>query len=440
MDEDRTEGAALRLGAFAITLVALGWGWWLAVRPLLAFALAALTVLWLLRRWPRVAARGIRCERRMGGSALEDEELPVEFRLENHTWLPLFCPEVEDRFTPDKLPRRHALVWPHLPGWSAALARYQGRCYSRRGTFAIGPATVRLTCPVGLFRAEVEPGPPAALIVYPALEVLPELTAGGASRAAHLGGAGRREAGEGDVVHGVRDHRAGDPLRRVHWPTTARRGRLAILELERHVAREVTLFLDLCPASMRGLGRQSSLEVAVRALGSVAARLLAQGARVGLVAEGAQPVRVAAGRGPLQLTRILEVLARVKPDGALPLPRLLEQAGDEVPPGGGAWVFVGDPELDGPALLPALLALRARRAEVTAVLMDPTTFRRLHALPDGLRPPPLEDLAERFAAQGVRVHVLRAGEPFGPSLGAPWAGRPRIRVLRRSGAGAGGAG
>ena len=431
-DPEQPSGAGLRLGALCVALLSLGWGLWLAARPLTAFGIAALTVLWLLRRWPRLAAAGVRCERRMGQAALEDEELPVEFRLENHTWLPLFCPQVEDRFAPDKQPRRQAWVWPVLPPWSAASARYQGRCYSRRGTFAIGPATVRLTCPVGLFQAAVEPGPPAALVVYPALEALPELAAGGASRAAHLGGAARREAGEGDVVHGVRDHRAGDPLRRVHWPTTARRGRLAILELERHVAREVVLFLDLSPGSMRGLGRQSTLEVAVRAVGSVAARLLAQGARVGLLGAGAQPVRVAPGRGPLQLTRILEVLARVKPDGALSLPELVSSAGDEVPPGGGAWVVVNDPELDGEALLAPLLAMRARRAEVTLVLLDPATFRRLHPLPGNGPPTGLEELAQRFSAHGLRVHVLRAGEPFGPALGAPWAGRPRIRVHRRA--------
>lgn len=431
-EEAAGAGPGTRLGALMLALLALAWGLWLGSRPLLAFGVAALALLWLLRCWPRLAAARLRVTRSMGGAALEDEELPVEFRLENHTWLPLFAPEVEDRFAPDKLPRRQAWVWPLLPPWSAAAASYRGRCYSRRGTFAIGPATVRVSCPVGLFQAEVEPVPPAPLVVYPALEPVPELPGHGASRTALLGGVSRREPGEGDVVHGVRDHRPGDPLRRVHWPTSARRGRLAILELERHVAREAVIFLDLCAGSLRGLGRQSTLEVAVRAAGSIAARLLNEGARVGLVAEGREPVRVAPGRGPLQLVRLLEVLARIKPDGALRLPDLLHAAGDEVPPGGAAWVLVGDPELDGLDLLEPLLVLRARRADVSAVLLDPVTFRRLHGPPDRAAPR-LDELAPRLSAQGVRVHALRAGEPFAPALAAPWAGRPRVRVVRTRG-------
>lgn len=50
-----------------------------------------------------------------------------------------------------------------------------------------------------------------------------------------------------DVVRGVRDHRAGDPLRRVHWPTTARTGRLIVKELEepRRAHATVLLVVDL---------------------------------------------------------------------------------------------------------------------------------------------------------------------------------------------------
>lgn len=434
-EENEGPGAGMRIGALAMVCLALGWGTWLQVRPLLAFGVAALFVLGLLWRWPRVAAARLSVRRRMGAAALEDEELPVEFELINASRLPLLAPEVADRFTPDKLPHRRAVVWPLLPGRSAARASYRGRCFSRRGTFAIGPATVRLTCPVGLFATDVGPLEVAPLVVYPALESLPEVPPGGASRAALLGGAARREPGEGDVVHGVRDHRSGDPLRRVHWPTSARRGRLAILEMERHVSREVVLFLDLSPATLRGLGRQSTLEVAVRVVGSLAARLLEQGARVGLVADGKEPIRIGPGRGPLQLVRILEVLARVRPDGALSLPALLDLAANEVPPRGGAIVVVADPELDGPALLAPLLALRARRAEVTAVLLDPAGFRRLHPAPEGAPVPTLAEVAEALSGQGVRVHVLRSGEGFAPGLAAPWTGRPRIRItLAREGA------
>lgn len=44
-----------------------------------------------------------------------------------------------------------------------------------------------------------------------------------------------------EMVRGVRDHRTGDPLRLVHWPATARTGRLMVKELEEPADLRATL-------------------------------------------------------------------------------------------------------------------------------------------------------------------------------------------------------
>jgi len=54
-----------------------------------------------------------------------------------------------------------------------------------------------------------------------------------------------RPAAVGDVVRGVRDYVPGDPLRRVHWPNSARRGDLVVKEVEEPGAPRLVVALDL---------------------------------------------------------------------------------------------------------------------------------------------------------------------------------------------------
>jgi uncharacterized protein (DUF58 family) len=54
-----------------------------------------------------------------------------------------------------------------------------------------------------------------------------------------------RPAAMGDVVRGVRDYVPGDPVRRVHWPSSARRGDLVVKEVEEPGAPRLVVALDL---------------------------------------------------------------------------------------------------------------------------------------------------------------------------------------------------
>ncbi len=63
------------------------------------------------------------------------------------------------------------------------------------------------------------------------------------------GGGTARPHRSGELTRAVRDHRAGDPLRQVHWPATARHGRLMVRDLEQPAERSVQLVVDLGPLS-----------------------------------------------------------------------------------------------------------------------------------------------------------------------------------------------
>src|SRR5690606_20066296 len=92
---------------------------------------------------------------------------------------------------------------------------------------------------------------------------------------------------QGELTRAVREHRPGDPLRHVHWPATARHGRLMSRELGQPGARAVGVVAELGP-----LGGAD----AERAAGSAAhavAGLRDRGAQVELVTRG--PTGVVSG-------------------------------------------------------------------------------------------------------------------------------------------------
>ena len=112
-----------------------------------------------------------------------------------------------------------------------------------RGRYAF--ETVRLTIedPFGLARASLEQGEPQALVVYPRLVALDRLFSEGGAHAQD----GRRlllRRPTGYELHSVREYAEGESLRKVHWRSTARRGRLMVKELEDAPRDEVAVLLD----------------------------------------------------------------------------------------------------------------------------------------------------------------------------------------------------
>jgi uncharacterized protein (DUF58 family) len=126
--------------------------------------------------------------------------------------------------------------------------------------------------------------------------------------------------GEGTEFAKVRAFQPGDRLRRIHWPVSARTGRLHVTATYADEDALVVVLLDAVNdiGESGGVdGAESSMDVAVRAAASVAEHFLQRGDRVGLRAFGAWGVsRVPAGSGRLHLRRIIDTLCLVEPGSA----------------------------------------------------------------------------------------------------------------------------
>jgi uncharacterized protein (DUF58 family) len=166
-------------------------------------------------------------------------------------------------------------------------------------------------------------------------------------------------------ISGVRAYERGDPLNRVNWRATARTGQLHSKVYEPSTVAGATLLLEFHTAVHERKHEPHRSELAVTAAASIANAVYLLGQQIGLVTNGRDavdrirqegwahdyrsrsaalasagmrdksdrlaPLVVPTRRGPEQLRRILETLARVELTDGLPLPALIEEAGSRLP-------------------------------------------------------------------------------------------------------------
>ena len=108
-------------------------------------------------------------------------------------------------------------------------------------------------------------------------------------------------AGSGTELFGIREYRPGDPLRRIHWRSSAKRGELIVREYEPPGVQTLGIFCDPEPPT-----REIADQIA-RLAASEAWDCLRDGGRVVLSAPGLEPSRPDESRS---LWALLEWLAR----------------------------------------------------------------------------------------------------------------------------------
>ena len=124
-----------------------------------------------------------------------------------------------------------------------------------------------------------------------------------------------RRPGDGSEFADIRPFQRGDRLRRVHWPVSARTGQIHVRTTYAEQDTEVLLIVDALVdvgVSDGVDGRQSSLDLEVRAAAALSTHLLARGERVALRAFGMPlPIDLPAGTGARQQRRIQDSLAEI---------------------------------------------------------------------------------------------------------------------------------
>jgi uncharacterized protein (DUF58 family) len=286
--------------------------------------------------WSKIALRGIQFRRTARTIRAQVGQIFEErFEIDNRNRMPRPLIIVRNESTlPDSQGSR---VFPVIEG-------HRGRSYVartrllKRGVYPLGPTLLESGDPFGLFQVSKVIPPSDSLMVYPMMvevALFPSppgvLPGGDALR--------RRTPQVTTNAAGVREYAPGDPLNRIHWVSTARRGRLIAKEFELDPQAEVWIFLDamrsvqasvtddLIPEERDDFWSKpvkmpitpTTEEYGVSIAASLARYYLRNGRSVGFVSAGQSLSVLPPERGGRQLGKILEALALLRAEGDLPL-------------------------------------------------------------------------------------------------------------------------
>ncbi|MEA3335985.1 MAG: DUF58 domain-containing protein [Chloroflexota bacterium] len=391
----------------------------------IAYLLTAIVVLsylwaWTNLKWVRIG-RYTRARRSQVGRIAEEQ-----FEVVNDSRLPKLWLEVRDH---SELPRHYASrvlnsLGPHRRRrWIVRTLCLQ------RGRFRLGPLTLKSSDPLGLFPMKRELPDTSAMIVYPATLDIPGFTppvgflpGGDAMR--------RRTHYVTTNVSGVREYVPGDSFNRIHWPSTARTGRLIVKEFELDPTADIWIVLDLDqtvhyqlpwvppetdqgPAVLRQerVGVQlppSTLEYAVTIAASLSRHFLIKDRSIGMIAHGTRRELIQADRGERQLTKILETLAVVGASGQIPFAQVLTAEMEHLPRH--TTVLAITPSAHS-SWIAAMRDIRRRGVHSMAIFLAASTF--------GQGAPDYKQALAELLASGISTRVVANGDDIPAALASP---------------------
>lgn len=118
-----------------------------------------------------------------------------------------------------------------IPAGAEVTASYRILCQPR-GVYTIGATDLTVGDPMGLTSRSVSMGPTTELVVYPTVETLSGFPAVRGRNLALTAQRPEHNQRGGEDFYTLREYRQGDDLRRVHWPSSARRDQMMIRQLE----------------------------------------------------------------------------------------------------------------------------------------------------------------------------------------------------------------
>jgi uncharacterized protein (DUF58 family) len=328
--------------------------------------------LWLVSYlWARDLAKGlsIRREVRFGWAQVGDR-LEERFTITNDSLFPAMWVEIIDG---SDLPDYHLTQVRFVDGRSQTRWRAEGVC-RQRGLFTLGPTRLHTGDAFGIYSVYVEDPSTASLMVAPPVVPLPDIHVAPGGRVG--GGVPRVDAPERTAsAVSVREYSPGDSFRWIHWPTSARLGKLFVRTFEGAPAGDWWILLDLDSGVQIGEGADSTLEHGIILTASLADQGIRGGRSVGVFASsGEGEGETLAWLPPLMSDEhrwdILRTLAQVQP-GQRPLEELLDLMRPSLRQRTSLVVITPSIRGNWPE---ALLSYRRRGIAPTVFLFDPISF------------------------------------------------------------------
>jgi uncharacterized protein (DUF58 family) len=318
------------------------------------------------RWWMRGLQRSLTFEREIRfGWAQVGDRLEERFTITNSFPLPATYITIHDHST---LPNHHASIASGVDGSSTSQWKVSTRC-TRRGVYTLGGTTLETSDPLGIYTLTIEHTKSSTLAVMPPVVPLPKfhiLSSGWAGE----GKTSPRSFEETINASHTREMTPNDPMRLIHWKSTARHDQYFVRQFEGTPAGNWWILLDLDQQTQLGTGLESTEEHSVILTASLAARGLDEEHPVGMTINGNEAAWLVPHRNESQLRALLKGLAVAAP-GSMSLQNYLPRMGQGMESHSSLLIITSNPNPEWTAtLLPPIW----RGILPTVFLLDPLTY------------------------------------------------------------------
>ena len=311
---------------------------------LLSLWMAVLILLFASFSWTRLAIKKISVQRFSKVKALAAGSVFSErLEIKNNGRQARYLLQIEDQS--NLLYRIHSRAVSQLGGGEIRVQTIKA-LVNQRGFYPLGPTRVSTGDPFGFFSAYVTFPAEKQLTVFPYSPPIPGFTTAGGNPSGEQDLL-KRSAQPTPQAWGVREYQPRDPLNRVHWPLTLKKGQLMVKEFDRDTQTSVWIILDaqaglyphlvgsqapaldwnLIPLKERGHYQlpRDAFEYAVSTGAALCHYYLDTGQSLGFASNGRQTSIFPAEKGSRQLNKLLFHLAGIHDDGNMDIINLLNQ-------------------------------------------------------------------------------------------------------------------
>ncbi len=196
----------------------------------------------------------------------------------------------------------------------ATVLKYKISCKTR-GELEIGPLKLRYRGPLHLYHQGSTIPEKLELHILPRAQELSRTRVRPSYTKNWLGNIRSKSIGIGSEFFSLREYVPGDELRRINWKATARQLNPITNEFEGEKSGDVILVVDGYLQGNVGTLRQNTTKASIQAASSLAADILKDRNRVGLIVLGDFLSWVYLGSGREQYYKIMECLSKVEGGG-----------------------------------------------------------------------------------------------------------------------------
>ena len=275
------------------------------------------------------------------------------------------------------LPDHHASIATGVDGYSTSQWRVLTQC-TRRGVYTLGGTTLETGDPFGVYTITLEDATSSTLAVMPPIISLPAFRIQ-ASGWTGDGKPSRYSLEETINASHTREMQPNDPMRLIHWKTTARHAAAAegsggnkffVRQSEGTPAGDWWIVLDLHQASQLGRGWDSTEEHSIILTSSLAAQGLNEQHPTGIAINGGEADWIAPRRNEYQLRSLLKALAVATPSD-IQLKDYLQRIGPSLSSHSSLLVITACAD---PTWTESLLPLMWRGIIPNVFVLDPVTY------------------------------------------------------------------